>query len=155
MFKNLSPQTYLPKNFTSSRVISKNFKLHVFLSNDLLKNQSSIWQNNYSNRLQKHTFPSIQWQNGLDVLNKVESCRRGHENRRLKECHAIYDCTKDINTTDWFQAPNKWIHLYQCGFNLFTLYQDFAKKSYQKSDKLLLQSLNSYLSLIVTGILVK
>ncbi|KAI6175763.1 protein of unknown function DUF23 domain-containing protein [Aphelenchoides bicaudatus] len=95
------------------RRLDRTFKRRLFTATNVLKEQATEWQRNFANRLKKHTFPPrMQWNNGLDVLEKVDLCRKGHEERRLRECHAVYDCVREVNTSDWFHAPNSWTHLY-------------------------------------------
>lgn len=112
-YKHVKPSNTRGYILHLRRVIGNNFKLHIFQSTDILKDQARVWQHNLSTRLKGYKFPLSQWPNkGLEVLRTIESCRNGHENRRTKECHSVHDCAKDLNTTGWFYSPNSWIVLY-------------------------------------------
>lgn len=104
------PQIY-PTYFTIvfSRVLDHNYKKRLFTVTDLLSDAAKQWNDAYRERLQGYEFPIDDWNNrGLETLKNVEKCRRKHENKRMEQCHSVHDCSKELNTSQWFQAPNSW-----------------------------------------------
>ncbi|KAI6175996.1 protein of unknown function DUF23 domain-containing protein [Aphelenchoides bicaudatus] len=91
------------------RVDDNIYKNKRFEKTDILAGAAQQWNEAYKKRLNNYNFNIKEWNvNGLAALKNVEECRKRHENNRIEQCHSIFDCSQNLNTSQWFKAPNSW-----------------------------------------------